>query len=140
MTGAVPSRAVVLDPSALAELRAIDEVAGPGFVAEVVRLFGRDCPSRLAELARALAQCESAGAAAVVHTMKGSCAAVGAGRMALVCEEIEGLLRRRDHDGAADAARRLAAEYDLVKAALVAEVRRGAQGSDSSEAEQAEQA
>ncbi len=121
MTHTAPHDAPVLDRAALADLRALDDEDGSTFFAEVVDAFTRDFPYRSIQLHMALAASETDTAAAVTHAIKGSCAAVGAQRMALVCEQIEGRIRRADYAEAEVAAVRLTAEYLLVKQALAAE-------------------
>ena len=118
----------VIDPGALVVLRELDEAEGSSLVAEVIELFLRDFPLRMAALRSALDESQLGAAAAAVHTIKGSCGAVGAQQMTLACEEVEGLLRRGDGAGASQAMGGLATQYHLVERALEAELGAGPEG------------
>lgn len=120
LTGGHDAR--VVDRSALVVLRELDEAEGSSLVAEVIELFLRDFPLRMAALRSALDESQLAAAAAAVHTIKGSCGAVGAQRMVLACQEVEGLLRRGDGTGASEAIGMLATQYCLVERVLEAEL------------------
>ncbi len=107
------SNVPVLDAEVFSALRALGD-DDPEFVEQVVELFTRDFPGRVGELQAALAASASEPAAAAVHTIKGSCAAIGARRMVVVCEEIEAGIARGDLADAADGAVQLGAEYLAV--------------------------
>ncbi len=113
---------LVVDPAALVVLRELDEADGSALVAEVIGLFVRDFPLRLTALQSALDASQLGAAAAVAHTIKGSCAAVGAQRMAQTCEQLESFVRAGDVAGGWRATGRLATEYHLVKPALEADI------------------
>lgn len=114
-----------VDTAVLSELRGLcDDDAG--FLEQVLELFYRDFPGRARELhAELSAPSLGRAAAAAAHTIKGSCAAIGALRMAVLCEEIEGQIACEDFGGAAAATARLEAEYLVAKQALDAEVHGG---------------
>ena len=117
----------VLDAEVLSALWALGD-DDPGFVEQVVELFTRDSPGRVGELQAALAASASAPAAAAVHTIKGSCAAIGARRMVVVCEEIEAGIASGDLAGAADGAVQLDVEYLVATQELVAQLDGHARG------------
>lgn len=113
---------LVVDRTALVVLRELDEAEGSNLLAAVIGLFLRDFPLRLTALQSALEGAQLGVAAASAHTIKGSCGAVGAQRMAQACEQLETFVRAGDVAGAGRATARLASEYRLVKPALEADI------------------
>ena len=111
---------LVLDGAALVVLRELDEADGSSLVAQVIDLFRRDFPLRMTALRSALDESDLGAAAAAVHTLKGSCGAVGAQRMALACRQVEAFLRGGNGADARRSTDRLAAEYHLVEEAIEA--------------------
>jgi len=118
------SDAPILDTTVLRELRALGD-DDAGFLKQLLELFYRHFPGRVSELHAALSASSAGRAAAAAHTIKGSCAAIGALRLAGLCEEIEEQIACEDFVGAAAATARLEAEYLVVKQALDVEVHGG---------------
>jgi HPt (histidine-containing phosphotransfer) domain-containing protein len=110
--GAVEDGAV--DDAVLDQLLAIDE--GGGLLTEVIDTFLRIAPVRLATLARTAERKDAAGLERAAHSFLGSCANLGARRMAEICGAME--IAARAGDGALGHVDRLKAEYVGVKKAL----------------------
>ena len=109
---------VVLDPKAVAQLRTLGERAGFDVVGEVLDLFRRDTPARLAALRRSVAEGDAARVQETAHTLKGSSVSLGATTMAEVCRRLEKLGRTGELDEAGSAVAELEAEFPRVTAAL----------------------
>jgi signal transduction histidine kinase/CheY-like chemotaxis protein len=77
-----------IEPRVLAGLREL-EVDDPGLVADVVSTFLRETPHRLKRVQAAFDSADAPGLERAAHGLKGSADAVGAQRLARLCEEIE---------------------------------------------------
>ncbi len=99
--GAAPvPEASGLDAERLARWRAILDAGGdPSLSSRVIETFVADAATRLATLRQAVAEEEYDTARAVAHTLRGSCANLGAARLAEVLQTVE----RRATGGAATA-------------------------------------
>jgi len=84
-------------------------------------MFLADTPRRLAALREALGREDAQALAREAHTLLGTCASLGARRMAGVCEELQALGRAGDLAPATRALDRLETEFGHVRAALNAE-------------------
>ena len=82
----------VLDPAVLESLRELDD-DGDDFVAEVVELFLRDAPKRIAALRRGFEASAGGAVARDAHTLKGACSNLGAVELRALCESMEAHLR-----------------------------------------------
>jgi HPt (histidine-containing phosphotransfer) domain-containing protein len=106
----------------LASLRDLQEDGEPDLVRQLVALFLQGAEPRLVALREATVQGDAATLAREAHTLKGSCASLGAIGMARICEELEAL----GHQGALTPVLamvdRLYAEYHRVRAALSGEL------------------
>jgi CheY-like chemotaxis protein/HPt (histidine-containing phosphotransfer) domain-containing protein len=91
--GEGPDAAV--DPQVLARLREL-ETDVPGLVADVVSVFLRETPDRIERIQAALKSGDLPGLESAAHGLKGSAGAVGAQRLAQLCEAIERHGRERD--------------------------------------------
>ncbi|HVQ28742.1 MAG TPA: response regulator, partial [Vicinamibacteria bacterium] len=105
-----------VDDTVLDQLLAIDE--GGGLLTEVIDTFLRIAPVRLATLARTAERKDAAGLERAAHSFLGSCANLGARRMAEICGAMEVAARAGSTDGALGHVDRLKAEYVGVKKAL----------------------
>lgn len=107
-----------VDPDVLAMLADLQEPGEPDLLEELVVLFLRDTPERLAAIGDALAAGDLDGAARSAHSLKGSAANLGAGRL----QDLAAIAESRARDGdASDTARVLAAmhqEFGLVRRQL----------------------
>lgn len=111
----------VLDAAILEELRALQGPSSPHFLAEIIALFLRDTPPRLAEIREALEKRDVARLERAAHTLKGGSGNLGARRVALACARIEEAVRKKDWPAVADLARRIEEEFALAGEALKAE-------------------
>ena len=117
---AAPTEEVMLDRETLAELRRVGVEAETDLVGELVGLFLKDTPLRLAALKASLAAADSDGSDAIVaereaHTLKSSSAALGARLMSTLCKDIE----RFVHDADFAAARAKVPELEAMMTNLL---------------------
>jgi CheY-like chemotaxis protein len=85
------SRDALLDQSALANLRKLQEDGEPDILAEFVAIFANDIPKRLENLQSALKSGDYASVQRIAHTLKGSCGNLGARKMSQIALELERL-------------------------------------------------
>jgi HPt (histidine-containing phosphotransfer) domain-containing protein len=105
----------VLDPSVLDGLR---EACDDDMIAEIVGLFVADVPQRLSTLTAAIAATSAARVSREAHGLKNSAIAVGAMRMALICDAIEQAARAGCLTDAAGQCARLEHEFHGARQAL----------------------
>jgi CheY-like chemotaxis protein/HPt (histidine-containing phosphotransfer) domain-containing protein len=70
------------------DLESMRDLFGPNF-AELAALYQDDVPKRLAALELAAAAEDAAQMAKMAHSLSGSCASIGATRLAALCQELE---------------------------------------------------
>jgi CheY-like chemotaxis protein len=105
-----------LDGSVLDQLLAIDEDGA--LLVEVIDTFLRIAPVRLSSLARAASKKDAGALERAAHSFLGSCANLGAARMAEICAALETRARAGSADRAVALVEDLQAEYTRVKPAL----------------------
>jgi PAS domain S-box-containing protein len=88
-TAPVASGAVVLDERVLEQLRGLPGRNGPALLPELVAMFGREEPVRLAECERWYNERRSQPLADAAHTLAGSCANLGAHEMRAAALAVE---------------------------------------------------
>jgi len=110
-----------LDASILEELRAM---AGPEALRETIALFVSGVDKNLAALREQ--QADYKALARTAHSLRGSCAVIGARRMAELGEQLEELARACAGEGIAELILEIESEYGLTLTALEAEERRSA--------------
>lgn len=99
------------------ELEAMRDMFGADFPM-LAELYLRDSPPRIAALQAAAAASDAALAAKVVHSLGGSCASIGATRLANLCQNME-LGCRAGTPGNLDLQlQEIAAEYARIDARL----------------------
>lgn len=108
-----------LDASILEELRAL---AGPEALRETIALFRSGADKNLAALRGQ--QDDAKALSRTAHSLRGSCAVIGARRMAELAAQLEELARAGARDGVAELLERIEGEYRLTLTALEAEERR----------------
>ena len=109
----------VLDHSQLDELRRLGARADDGeLLAGLVGTFLDEVTVRLAELRDAAQRQDSRALVRVAHTLKGSCAALGARRAAAASAGLEAAAEAGDFAGVADRLRALEAELEAATTAL----------------------
>ena len=94
-----------LDPKALADLQASAPGDGAELLREILELFVRDAPDRLAALRQASATGDAAAVRRIAHVLRGESGYVGARRLRALCEQVE-----------------VEAEHRTVRSALLAEL------------------
>jgi HPt (histidine-containing phosphotransfer) domain-containing protein len=108
----------VLDLETIATLKALGGSDEPDLFVELVDLFVTDARTHIAALRRALEQHDLRTLERTAHTLKSSCANVGAKAMSDLCAELEKLGRSSRIEGAEQLVERTAAQYERVQAAL----------------------
>ncbi len=93
---APPRAAAMLDKEPLNELRKLGAEVETDLVSELVDLYLKDAPARLAALKEALIGGDAKTAEREAHTLKSSSAALGAQTMAAMCKEAEQLAHVSD--------------------------------------------
>jgi CheY-like chemotaxis protein len=106
--------------------RRLHEDFPPEVLSRLVTLFVRHTPPALDTLAAAVAAGDDETLWRAAHKLKGSCRAVGAAAMELLCAELEASGRGRDTDGAAELLGQLRETFgptvEVVRAELAAAV------------------
>jgi CheY-like chemotaxis protein len=113
-----PEEAV--DARALTALRDLQGAGRPDLLAELIAVYLRDTPPRLAALHDAVARVDAEALRREAHGLKGSSSQLGAVQVARLCTELEGHVRTADLMGAAETLRRLDAAFGRVRAHLQA--------------------
>jgi two-component system sensor histidine kinase/response regulator len=110
-----------IDASVIAKLRKALGNKGNDFIAGLIDLFIADAEPRLASLHDAIARQDGRSLKQVAHALKGSCANLGAKRMAGLCEILEDKGQENSFAGAGAILEHLEGEFALVKQALEGE-------------------
>ena len=110
-----------LNRKLLEDLREIERSGSPGFLAELIDLFLKEAAAHLAALRSALAIKDARAFERTAHTLKGSSGNLGATGMSRICAELQDMGHATDWTRAAELLPRLDAEYERVKADLLAE-------------------
>src|SRR5205085_6385792 len=113
-----PDEAV--DARALAALRDLQSAGRPDILAELIAVYLRDTPPRLAALREAVARVDAEAVRREVHSLKGSSSQIGAVQMARLCTDLEHQAGTTDLGGAAESLRRLDEAFGRVRARLQA--------------------
>jgi len=109
----------VLDASTVAQLRQAQvDYGNPQFIGQLVGIYKKNAPGRVAEIGQAIAARDATRLAHVAHTLKSNCSMLGALRMAAVCNTLEDKGDAADFDGAAALLSDLETELPRVLAAL----------------------
>jgi HPt (histidine-containing phosphotransfer) domain-containing protein len=91
---------------------------GAEFLVEIIDAYLEDTPKRLEDLRAALAGGDNDTLTRAAHTLKSSCANVGAMSMAALAKEIEAAARQGDNGGVGAKAGQIQQDYQLVKLTL----------------------
>lgn len=113
----MPETDVVLDQSALDELRACDP-EGTGLLAELIEIYLTDTPPRLNALRLAFEAGQPQALAHEAHALKSSSAQLGARALAETCKRLEMLGREGTLAGVEPLVERLPQDFEAVKRAL----------------------
>ncbi|QYM77668.1 Hpt domain-containing protein [Horticoccus luteus] len=79
----------VIDPEAIAGLRALNPDDNDEFLREIVGIFLEDTPARIAELDQSLADADTPRFVRAAHSIKGSSANLGATQLRHAAEQLE---------------------------------------------------
>lgn len=120
-----PQELPVLDTRAIAALRALQWEEGPDLVGDMARLFLEDAGQRLSDLETALARPDAARVWAIAHALKDGALVIGAVRLGRVCAELEAAACAAGSGEAHFWASRIAAELELLRGPLLAQINRG---------------
>ncbi|MCM2564789.1 hybrid sensor histidine kinase/response regulator [Janthinobacterium kumbetense] len=113
--------AAILDAAALQTLRAMRRPGRPDVLGRIIDLFYSDAPRLLGQLEVAAEASDAAALQLAAHTLKSSCANVGALGLSATCREIEQYARGNDVGSALNHIRGIQQELDRVLAALALE-------------------
>ena len=113
--------AAILDAAALQNLRAMRRPGRPDVLGRIIDLFYSDAPRLLGQLEVAAEASDAAALQLAAHTLKSSCANVGALGLSATCREIEQYARGNDVGSALNHIRGIQQELDRVLAALAIE-------------------
>lgn len=116
----------VIDPAALANLRALGTDGGDDFLQEIIAIFTADTPERIAELEAALTRGEADRYVRAAHSIKGSASNVGALQLQQAAARLEAQARVGGPAGTETLLAAVKAEYARASAALDAIVARTA--------------
>ena len=111
----------ILDAAALQKLRAMRRPGRPDVLGRIIDLFYSDAPRLLGQLEVAAGASDAAALQLAAHTLKSSCANVGALGLSATCREIEQYARGNDVGSALHHIRGIQQELDRVLAALAIE-------------------
>ena len=113
------------DPIDLAVWARLKELsaAGRDVVGEVGELFRRQAPGQIEAVRAAVRQCDAPGLEWAAHTLKASCADMGALHLSTLCKELEAISRIGSIEEAREQLALVEVEYHRVQQALKKESR-----------------
>jgi HPt (histidine-containing phosphotransfer) domain-containing protein len=114
----------VLDRSVLASLRELQEEGEPDIVAEVGDLFINHAPQKIAAIKKAASEGNAKALELAAHSLKSSSSYIGAMKLSAISKELEFMGRSGVLTGASENAAQIEAEFERVKAAIVAETKK----------------
>lgn len=108
----------VIDPEAIANLRALNPDDHDEFLREIVGIFLEDTPARIAELDHSLAAADTPRFIRAAHSIKGSSSNLGASRLRHEAELLERHSRDRGLAGTAPLIASVKAEFARARQEL----------------------
>jgi len=109
----------VIDSETIEALRSLQEEGEDDLLVELIDLFLQDAPGRIAAIRSAVESRDWIGVAERAHSLKGSCASLGAVQMATLCARLETVGRDvTQRPGAVGLQEELERQYGLVRDAL----------------------
>ena len=108
----------VLDPAALAQIRALQSDPSERLLEQYVESFRESAPALLEQADDALSRGDAAVLAYAAHSLKGNCSSLGANNATATARALEELARRGDLSGALKALSQVRAELRHVEVAL----------------------
>ncbi len=116
-----PDETPVLDSNVLTNLRRLDQVGEPGFLADLIRRFLADTPKRISAIRDAITAGDAHALHQTAHLLRGNTANLGARGLSALCRELDALGRTGTTAGALPHLQRIEAEFFRVRVALEAE-------------------
>ncbi len=122
--GARPPESAATDPAVPAiDASVFDDFREPGgggrdFVATLIEQYLVESAARLATLDAAVARGDAGAARLAAHSLKGTSSTIGAGRLAVICSQLESLARHNRIDGAPALIVDLQHEFERVQRQL----------------------
>lgn len=89
----------VLDMQVIQGLRELGGDDDPGLVLELIEMFLLDAPTRMKEIETSLANGDIKTLERAAHTLKSSCANIGAVKLSGICKEMEARARQKSVEG-----------------------------------------
>ena len=117
----------VSDAVDMAVLTSFEEAQGegePDLVVELIDLYLEDTPHRVAAMREAMAKTDGQSLERAAHCLKGSSASLGAGQVAVLCEELEQIARDFSLQAVEVVVTRLEHEFERVRQTFLAERQR----------------
>ncbi len=116
-----PSEHPVVNPRALDRLRELRVPGQPDPLAEIIDLFLQQTPGLLQTIQKAFGEKDLGSVGNTAHTLKGSCANLGAEQMAACCRELESMVRQGTLSSDGTLLAQLEREFDTVRQILETE-------------------
>ena len=108
----------VLDPRALSELRAVEEMTGKPLLRRAIESYLKTAPATLAAIRQGLAAADHEGVRVAAHSLKSPSAQLGARRLSKACAELEALARSRTLAGAGEVRAAIEREFERARRLL----------------------
>jgi HPt (histidine-containing phosphotransfer) domain-containing protein len=109
----------------LDNIRALQEEGKEDLLKKVIMIFLNDSPERLRELRKAVNSGDAPSVNRIAHTIKSSCANLGALNLSSLFKAMEALSRNNSIEQAPDLLSQIETEFKAVEAALRAELDKG---------------
>lgn len=119
MSNEMTTQTSPIDPKVIESLRELGGDDGGELLKELVNLFLTDTPPRLTAMDAAEKSKDAKALERAAHSLKSSCANLGAVRMSEICKKLELQAKTGSIDGAADTIVLSMREYEAVKSALL---------------------
>ncbi len=107
-----------LDPAIFEDFWAMMDSEGVGFACELIIIFLKDTPDKLAALRQSFARGDTASLFRVAHTLKSSSAQLGAMNLSALCRELEMMEKDGSLEGVEEMIFYLTREFERVEHAL----------------------
>jgi CheY-like chemotaxis protein/HPt (histidine-containing phosphotransfer) domain-containing protein len=117
----LPSQSVI-DRKVLDNIRALQEEGKEDLLNKIITIFLNDSPERLAELRKAVNSVDAPSINRTAHTLKSSCANLGAMNLSSHFKEMEAMGRTNSIEQAPELLSQIEIEFKAVEAALRAEL------------------
>lgn len=124
LSKSIIDRAIIDDAVDISLLNSFEEVhldGEPDLVVELIDLYLTDVPLRLKGMREAIALRDAHSLHDAAHNLKGSSSSLGAGKMAVLCDELEASVNYPSTQGVNTALIRVEQEFERVRLAFVAE-------------------